>query len=71
MAEGVDFVDGVGLYAKTRENTLAGVSGGGGAGPKDLDSPVEDFISGGLGKTQPTGDKPNGSGDIIDSPCEY
>lgn len=68
MANGVEFVDGAGAYASTSDNTLAGVSGGGGAGPKDLDSPVDDFISGGLGSTTPSGSRPAG-GDILDSPC--
>lgn len=70
MANGVEFVDGAGSYAKTSEDTLACCNGGGGAGPKDLDSPVEDQFSVGLGNTQPSGNRPAG-GDILDSPCNY
>ncbi len=68
MAEGVDFVDGAKPYASTSDNTLAGVGGGGGGGAKELETPVDDFISGGMGSTQPSGSRPAGLGNDFVSP---
>ena len=70
MADGVEFVDGAQGYAKVSFDTLAGI-GSKGSGSNDLDSPVDDFITGGMGNTQPKGSMSGQGGDIIDSPCKY
>ena len=71
MAEGVSFVDGAKAYASTSDNTLAGVGGRGGNGGGTMDSPIDDFITGGMGNTQPSGSMKDRGGDVMDSPCNY
>ena len=61
----LEFIDGVGPYAKTNTNTQPRSSGGERAG--DVDSPVDSVFRGSYGSTVPSGDKPR-SGEL-ESPC--